>query len=52
MTDAFENEGLNPILDAVAAAEEIADPLDGLVKRVADNPGAPSYRTCWPVSAR
>ena len=40
MTDAFENEGLNPILDAVAAAEEIADPLDGLVKRVADNPGA------------
>ena len=41
MTDAFENEGLNPILDAVEAAEEIADPLDGLIERVADDPGAP-----------
>ena len=41
MTDACGNKALTPILDAVAAAEEIADPLDGLVKRVADNPGVP-----------
>ena len=41
MTDACGNTALTPIRDAVAAAEEIADPLDGLIERVADDPGAP-----------
>lgn len=41
MTDEFENEDMNPILDAVDAAEEIVDPLEGLIDRVADDPGAP-----------
>ena len=31
----------NPIAAAIDAAEEILDPLDGLVERVADDPGAP-----------
>ena len=31
----------NPVADAIAAAEEIPDPLDGLTDRVADDPGAP-----------
>jgi hypothetical protein len=31
----------NPIAAAIADAEEIPDPLDGLVERVADDPGAP-----------
>ena len=31
----------NPVAAAIAAAEEITDPLDGLTDRVADDPGAP-----------
>ena len=31
----------NPVADAIAAAEEIFDPLDGLVERTAVDPGAP-----------
>ena len=31
----------NPVAAAIAAAEEIPDPLDGLTERVADDPGAP-----------
>lgn len=31
----------NPIADAIDAAEIIADPLEGLATRTADNPGAP-----------
>ena len=31
----------NPIAAVIAEAEEIPDPLDGLVERVADDPGAP-----------
>ena len=40
MTDEIENEDLNPILDAIIAAEEIPDPLDGLVEKSASDPGA------------
>ena len=31
----------NPVADAIAAAEEIPDPLGGLIERVAEDPGAP-----------
>ena len=31
----------SPVAAAIAAAEEITDPLDGLTDRVADDPGAP-----------
>ena len=31
----------NPVAAAIAAAEEITDPLNGLIDRVADDPGAP-----------
>ena len=31
---------LNPILDAIDAGEEIPDPLEGLVEKCAENPGA------------
>jgi hypothetical protein len=40
MTDEIETEDLNPILDAIIAAEEIPDPLDGLVEKSASDPGA------------
>ena len=30
----------NPVADAIAAAEEIPDPLGGLIERVAEDPGA------------
>lgn len=32
--------GANPITDAISAAEDIADPLDGLVEKCAADPGA------------
>ena len=35
------DDGKNPVADAIDAAEEIPDPLDGLIDRVADDPGAP-----------
>ena len=31
----------NPVATAIDAAEEISDPLDGLVERIADDPAAP-----------
>ena len=31
----------NPVAAAIAAAEEIPDPLAGLIERTADDPGAP-----------
>ena len=40
MTDEIETEALDPILDAIEAAEEITDPLDGLVEKSAEDPGA------------
>ncbi len=40
MSDEIEAEDLNPILDAIDAAEEIPDPLDGLVEKSAEDPGA------------
>lgn len=40
MSDAIDGEDLNPILDAIDAAEEIPDPLDGLVEKSAEDPGA------------
>jgi hypothetical protein len=40
MTDEIENDDLNPILDAIDSAEEIPDPLDGLVEKSASDPGA------------
>ena len=40
MSDEIESEDLNPILDAIDAAEEIPDPLDGLVEKSAEDPGA------------
>jgi len=32
--------GANPIAEAIGAAEDIPDPLDGLVERTANDPGA------------
>jgi hypothetical protein len=40
MSGAIEGQDLNPILDAIDAAEEIPDPLDGLVEKSAKDPGA------------
>lgn len=40
MSDGIVSEDLNPILDAIEAAEEIPDPLDGLVEISAKDPGA------------
>jgi hypothetical protein len=40
MTSEIEKGNLDPILDAIDAAEEIPDPLDGLIDRVADDSGA------------
>lgn len=40
MIDDIEGEESNPILDAIEAAEEIPDPLDGLVEKSAEDPGA------------
>ncbi len=40
MSDEIEVEDLNPILDAIDAAEEIPDPLDDLVEKSAEDPGA------------
>ena len=33
MSDEIDGQDLNPILDAIDAAEEILDPLDGLVEK-------------------
>jgi len=40
MSDEIDGEDLNPILGAIDAAEEIPDPLDGLVEKSAEDPGA------------
>ena len=40
MSDEIDGQDLNPILDAIDAAEEILDPLDGLVEKSAEDPGA------------
>ncbi len=40
MSDEIEADDLNPILDAIDVAEEIPDPLDGLVEKSAEDPGA------------
>ncbi len=40
MTHKIGNEDLNPILDAIDAAEVVTDPLDGLVERSAEDPSA------------
>lgn len=40
MTDEIENEEQNPVLDAVDVAEEIPDPLEGLLEKAAGDPGA------------
>lgn len=40
MSDEIDGEDLNPILDAIDSAEEIPDPLDGLVEKSAEDPGA------------
>jgi len=34
----------NPIADAIDAAEDIRDPLDGLIEGTAADPGAPDSR--------
>ncbi len=39
--DEMADGGDNPIAAAVAVAEEVPDPLDGLIERAADDPGAP-----------
>jgi hypothetical protein len=41
LPDELPADDENPIAAAIAGAEEIPDPLDGLVERVADDPGAP-----------
>jgi hypothetical protein len=40
MSDEIVSEDLNPILDAIDAAEEVPDPLDGLVEKSSEDPGA------------
>jgi hypothetical protein len=40
MSDEIGGEDLNPILDAIDAAEEIPDPLDNLVEKSAEDPSA------------
>ena len=40
MTDNIKSDGLNPISDTIDAAEEITDPLDGLVEKCSKDPGA------------
>lgn len=40
MSNEIDGEDLNPILDAIDAAEDIPDPLDGLVEKSAEDPGA------------
>lgn len=40
MRSQIDGEDLNPIVDAIDAAEEISDPLDGLVEKSAEDPGA------------
>ena len=40
MTYEIQNEDLNSIFDAIDRAEEILDPLDGLVEKSAKDPGA------------
>lgn len=40
MSDGIVSEDLNPILDAIDAAEEVPDPLDGLVEKSNEDPGA------------
>ncbi len=41
MTEQLKADDLEPILDAIEDAEEIPNPLDGLVERAAEDPGAP-----------
>jgi hypothetical protein len=40
MNDEVQNEDITPILSAIDGAEEILDPLDGLVEKSAEDPGA------------
>lgn len=40
MSNEIDGEDLNPILDAIDAADDIPDPLDGLVEKSAEDPGA------------
>ena len=40
MSNEIDIEDLNPILDVIDAAEEIRDPLDDLVEKSAEDPGA------------
>jgi hypothetical protein len=40
MIEDSENEASNLIVEAINAAEEVADPLDGLVEKSANDPGA------------
>ena len=40
MSDEIDGHDPNPILDAIDAAEEILDPLGGLVEKSAEDPGA------------
>lgn len=40
MNDGINNGARNPILDVIEAAEEIRDPVHGLVERSASDPGA------------
>ncbi|MEO1959791.1 MAG: hypothetical protein ABGW82_02235 [Paracoccus sp. (in: a-proteobacteria)] len=40
MSNEIDGEDLNPILDAIDAAEDIPDPLDGLVEKSAEDSGA------------
>jgi hypothetical protein len=42
----------NLVAEAISAAEDIPDPLDGLVERVVANPARPSRAKCWSGSQR
>lgn len=41
MNDENDDESLNPILDAIEAAEEIQDPFGALIEQAKKDPGAP-----------
>ncbi|MEQ8745528.1 hypothetical protein [Pyruvatibacter sp.] len=40
MSNEIDGENMNPILDAIDSADEIPDPLDGLVEKSGEDPGA------------
>ena len=47
MSEEIQGENVNPIIDAIGTAEEIVDPLEGIVERTKTDPGRPSRPKSW-----